>query len=290
MPHSPAVSVVVPLFGDHAGRSLLPLTAHSWLAQSVACELVLAITGAPPDRLPESDRVRVVTAQDTTPGRLRNAAARVARAELLYLCDADVTPLDRDFLARLVELRRGSAAATVCQPWMYRLVEEHPPLDRVPLPPIDGGPEWCLATVADGRLRAAGGERLLLDGTDLMVVPEGADHRPGSLRWRPAFHWGGALVRRRDYARVGGYCETYDGWGCEDDDLLLKLGHIGMVVRAWRTDPAISCLHFEHPRPYDTPGFARNMALLRERKAAGADAMIRADMRDGSKRWAARPT
>src|SRR3954451_21976562 len=125
MPTRPAVSIVVPLFGDHAGNRTLALAAATWLEQTVPCELVVAASGPPPDGLPEHERVRVVARNAAAPGRLRNAAARVSNADFLYLCDADVAPLGEDFLARLLELLRESGSTAVCQPWMYRLVDGH---------------------------------------------------------------------------------------------------------------------------------------------------------------------
>ena len=77
---------------------------------------------------------------------------------------------------------------------------------------------------------------------------------------------------------VGGYCPHYAGWGCEDDDLLAKVALMTPVTVAWRADPALRCLHFEHHRPYATPAFAANQAILALRLATGPAAMIAADL------------
>lgn len=274
----PEVSVLIPLYGDHPGASTLPATARAWLAQSLACEVVVALGGAARARLPDDPRIRVVRATGSAPGPLRNAAARAARGAWLYLSDADVAPIGRDFLARLDALRRQAAALVVNQPWMYRLVDRVGA--RVPLAAPDGSPPFCLATLDGDRLTPAGSEQLVYDGDDLMVIPPASCCGDGpELRWRPVFHWGGTLLARETFDAAGGYCCDYRGWGCEDDDLVIKLDRLGRRACAWRVDPTIACLHFEHPRPYATPAFARNEALLRKRSALGAAAMIDADTR-----------
>ena len=37
---------------------------------------------------------------------------------------------------------------------------------------------------------------------------------------------------RADYERVNGYDENFVGWGCEDDDLRLRLRHAGVRIES----------------------------------------------------------
>jgi len=59
-------------------------------------------------------------------------------------------------------------------------------------------------------------------------------------------------VWRRDYERVNGYDENYEGWGCEDDDLRLRLRRAGVrtaSILRW-TRP----YHLWHPPNVTSPG------------------------------------
>ena len=85
------------------------------------------------------------------------------------------------------------------------------------------------------------------------------------------------MVERRLFDLVGGYCEEYTAWGSEDDDLLIKLADRTAIIRAWRDAPGLRCVHAEHPRAELTPAVERNRAIFAQRRASGAEAMIRQD-------------
>lgn len=117
------VSVLIPLYGDHEGRHTLAEASRAWLRQSIPCEVVVAISGNPDVTVAEdvdTDRaVRLVPADpaDRPPGLLRNTAAAHARAPVLYLTDADVLPLGRDFPARALDLAGGGPAGRGSTGW-----------------------------------------------------------------------------------------------------------------------------------------------------------------------------
>jgi hypothetical protein len=282
MPH-PHVTVVLPLFGSHRAAETLPAVARAWLGQDVPCEVVVAIAGDIEVDIAERStggRLRILRAPASagSPGRLRNIAARAATAPLLYLSDADIVPISPRYLAVAGDLLDGGRRVVV-QPWLYRLL---------------AGPDWrtvsrwtppagkaCFVTSdADGVLTPVPGERFVRADKGLVRLPRGLEREsdPWEQRILSHFHWGGVLLERRQFEAVGGYCAEYDSWGCEDDDLLVKLRGRFATVEAWRTGTAASCLHFEHPRPYGGPALTPNMTILDRRKAMGADAMIEADL------------
>jgi hypothetical protein len=102
----PLVSVILPLFGDHRAVRTLPAVSRAWLRQEVPCEVVVAV--AEGTQLPDLGdgarvgQIRIVSAErdSISPGPLRNLAAAQSRAPVLYLGDADVAPLGRDFLGQ----------------------------------------------------------------------------------------------------------------------------------------------------------------------------------------------
>lgn len=52
-------------------------------------------------------------------------------------------------------------------------------------------------------------------------------------------------VMRRDFSNVGGFDESYIGWGREDTDLVVRLINAGLVVRSGRFGACV--YHLNHP-------------------------------------------
>jgi hypothetical protein len=282
----PLVSVALPLFGDHRAVGALAAVSRAWLRQDVPCEVVVAV--AEGTQLPDlgdavrTGRVRIVPAErgSVSPGPLRNLAVAQSSAPVLYLGDADIAPLGGDFLDRALALLDDRP---VIQPWMYRLVNAADALAAPPFDPPAGGRACHVTADPDGALTAIGGERFSWINPELMVVDATGDVSwltPDGEPWRPVpFHWGGMLVRRETFDAVGRYSARYLGWGAEDDDLIAKLeGRFG-VMRAWKAADRLACLHFEHPRAHTfASGVEGNREILKQRLAAGVDAMIEEDL------------
>jgi glycosyltransferase involved in cell wall biosynthesis len=83
---------------------------------------------------------------------------------------------------------------------------------------------------------------------------------------KPKLFGGNVAMFRSDYERVNGYDENFRGWGCEDDDLRLRLRLSGVRIRSilrW------TCTyHLWHPPGETTPRLWRegaNVAYLRRR-------------------------
>jgi hypothetical protein len=68
---------------------------------------------------------------------------------------------------------------------------------------------------------------------------------------RPKLLGGNLGVWRSDYERINGYDENFRGWGCEDDDLRLRLraAGVGVASIAWWTNS----YHLWHPRTPSAP-------------------------------------
>lgn len=277
--------MLLPLFGNHRATQTLPTVCRAWLQQDVPCEVVVAVAAGTAvsliGDLGADERIRMVPADrdSISPGPLRNLAASAARASVLYLSDADVAPLARDFAEQALKLLKDRA---MIQPWMYRLtrgaeVSAGPPFDLA----VSG--RACHVSVdADGRLVPLRGERLIWVTRRLLaaVPPPGTGWlNEDGTPWYPVpFHWGGIMVRRETFDAVGGYCTRYIGWGSEDDDLIAKLDGTVGTIRAWRAAPRrLACLHFEHPRSHTFAYSRANDALLAERLATGVDTMIEED-------------
>lgn len=94
----------------------------------------------------------------------------------------------------------------------------------------------------------------------LLRLPDGAFRRAQPRRWEGAKTcnlsvWRDALVR------VNGLDETYEGWGLEDSDLVIRLLHAGERHKNARfATPLFHLWHAEQPRD----ALARNTARLNE--------------------------
>jgi glycosyltransferase involved in cell wall biosynthesis len=70
-------------------------------------------------------------------------------------------------------------------------------------------------------------------------------------RDKPKLFGGNIAIWRRDFERINGYDESFVGWGCEDDDLRLRLRRAGLriesILRWTRT------YHLWHPKTSTAP-------------------------------------
>jgi glycosyltransferase involved in cell wall biosynthesis len=68
---------------------------------------------------------------------------------------------------------------------------------------------------------------------------------------RPKLLGGNLGIARDDYERVNGYDENFRGWGCEDDDLRLRLraAGVGVASISWWTNT----YHLWHPKAPSAP-------------------------------------
>lgn len=174
--------------------------------------------------------------------RCRNEGVRASRAEYLLFLDGDCL-IAPDHLWHHLQCRRpGVVQAGYC----CHLDRETS--ERMALEQIARG-EFCRA--ADpGELR-----RLR------------AMHRKACwYNWighptKPKLFGGNVGIYRADYERVNGYDENFRGWGCEDDDLRLRLRAAGIHIhsilhRTWT-------YHLWHPPTASTPARWRDGANVR---------------------------
>ncbi len=165
--------------------------------------------------------------------RCRNEGVAASRAPYLLFTDGDCV-LPADHVAEHLKRRRpGWVMAGDCcrldQSVTARLDDEV----------IRGG--RYLGWVARSQLRT-----LFL--RDLKARFYGLTGHPT----KPKMLGGSAAMWRRDFERVNGYDENFEGWGCEDDDLRLRLRRAGVrvasILRWTRT------YHLWHPPDVTSTG------------------------------------
>ena len=79
--------------------------------------------------------------------------------------------------------------------------------------------------------------------------------------WNENRHCGSNFFRRSQFMDVGGYCEKFINWGCEDSDLQWKFRE---TYNLEFFPPELEVIHLDHPKGYLSP----EMWGLNEKKSA----------------------
>lgn len=177
-------------------------------------------------------------------GAIRNQAIARARGELLLQIDGDILLHPASVAAHLAYARRGTfvqgSRALLSESLTARLLAG----ERVPLTPFTAGLER--------RVNA-------LHWPWLAPLSGGTRDTVERIRGCHIAFW------RDDLVRVNGYDEAYEGWGREDSDLTLRLGHAGVVRRNLKF--AAVAYHLWH-KPASRHAWDRNDARLTEARRA----------------------
>jgi glycosyltransferase involved in cell wall biosynthesis len=224
----PFVSVVVPVRnGDN--------TIGDCLASILACDFpedrreVVVVDNGSSDGTADVARrfpVRYVTEPRRGHSHARNRGIQTARGEILAFTDAD---------------------CTVAVNWLRELV----------------------SGFDDPSVFAVAGEMIAFPPTT-PAERYVAMRRPSYIHWggaraRPWFYFGSAAVRREAFDRIGLFDPKFKG-GCEDIDLVWRLGHDGLVVGR-RSQAVVFHRHRTNPRQFfrQQLGTGGGEALLRRK-------------------------
>jgi glycosyltransferase involved in cell wall biosynthesis len=165
--------------------------------------------------------------------RCRNEGVRASSAEYLLFLDGDCL-IPPDHLRHHLECRR----AGVVQAGYCCLLDQET-TERLTLTDVARG-DFCQAAHPD-QIRCLRRMHRKACWYQRLRHPS-----------KPKLYGGNVGIDRRDYERVNGYDENFHGWGCEDDDLRLRLRAAGIRIRSilhrtWT-------YHLWHPPAASTPG------------------------------------
>lgn len=200
------------------------------------------------------DRLRHVWQEDRgfRAAAIRNRAVAGTRADYVVFTDGDCVP-PRDFVAAHRDLARPGRFVAGNRVLLSEAFTRRVLAERLP---IHAWPPWRWAAA-----RVRGHVNRLLP---LLRRPAAAPFRDAEPE-----RWAGVktcnlAVWRDDLVRVNGLDESYEGWGLEDSDLVIRLIHAGVLHRNGRfLAPVFHLWHAENDRSRLERNRARLDDLLR---------------------------
>jgi len=105
----------------------------------------------------------------------------------------------------------------------------------------------------------------------LLALPLGPLRRLGPAAWRSA-RGTNLAIRRADLARVDGFDATFNGWGREDSDIMVRLIRAGVRRKDGRYATAV--LHLWHP-DFDRSRLEENERMLADAVNSGRVRAVR---------------
>jgi glycosyltransferase involved in cell wall biosynthesis len=161
------------------------------------------------------------------PGRARNNGVRASSAPYLVFTDGDCV-LPPDYLQQHLAARRPGAAYCGDAVWLSEAASRDVTLAAI----RSGKFLQAVSSAAHRRLRWRAFKSLAYQTL-------GHSHKPRTVACNMA-------VYRADFVAINGFDESFVGWGCEDDDVGIRLRRSGVRVRTslHRTH----AIHIWHPR------------------------------------------
>jgi glycosyltransferase involved in cell wall biosynthesis len=301
------VSILIPIYGIFDIRRLI-LTIESIMSQKgTDIEIIVSEQGISPrleGKLNSSVRYTFTYHQpkadlsDFNPGQIRNLAANLAKGEFLYTTDADVLFVNPYYIFVLIELIQQNQHLALYRPPMRRLVKENFEefLNRVnsmgigkAINSLDFSQPYIATTDGKRReLKVVTRQKNEYEKTFTTSMENFQRYiADPSLRgkeptiWTEDRHCGANFVRRSQFDVVGGYCEKFINWGCEDSDLQWKLSQV-FDLQLIPKEQQYEVLHLDHPRNYfSAEMWARNEEICAQRKQQGIIKSVKEDMENG---------
>ncbi|MBM4389032.1 MAG: glycosyltransferase [Deltaproteobacteria bacterium] len=305
------MSVVFPVYGDFSAERLL-LSIEAMRAQKdVEPEVVVVERGTTSRLQGKLDPSVIYRFQPYTPskefgdfnqGEVRNDAIAASSGEFIYTNDGDVMFMDEHFLARSREILEQNHDMALYRPPMRRL-----PLDNFEEFKRRADAKSIREAIASLNLHT--NEFLATTDDEPRNVRVAVSNSEGDLRvrttseedfarytadaslkdnehviWSENVHYGGNFLRRWQFERVGGYCERYINWGCEDTDFQWKLRNT-FNLQHFPKIGKFTVLHLDHEKRYLIPAMVkRNEELFERRRKDGVYLAIKEDRNQKERR------
>ena len=313
MKTSEGISIVIPLYGSFDINRMLRCIDSIKMQKGVDIEIVVSEQGEV-RKFPDIKGVKHIftyhkpqpNLSDFNPGEVRNIAIMNSTKDYIYTMDADVIILDSNFLNKSLKVLKKNQNEVLYRPFIRRL-----PCDN-----FDEFNNWCNSLGFEKAIK-----KLIIDQQFLVKTsPEyrqlkifekdskEANYRktlPSLLKdynkyveerlgsednlnfwpvyWNENRQCGSNFFNRAQFLSVGGYCEKFINWGCEDSDLQWKFRE---TYELEFFPPELEVVHMDHPKDYLSPEmWALNEKTSAKRKAGGVKLAIDADKENLKKKY-----
>jgi len=313
MEKNKGISVIMPIYGNFDIQRAIRYIDSIKMQKDVDVEIVVSEQGIN-KRFPETKGVKHIfiyhkpkpKLSDFNPGEIRNIAVINSTKDYIYTMDADVILLDPYFLKKLWNILQANPAKILYRPFMRRLPKDN----------FEEFNKWCDSI---GFKRAV--KKLIINQKFLVkTTPEYrelkifekdskeanyrktftsliedykqyVEERLGSddnlnfwpIYWNENRHCGSNFFRRVQLSDVGGYCEKFINWGCEDSDLQWKFRE---TYKLEFFPVEMEVIHLDHPKGYVSPAmWASNEEISAKRKKDGIKLAIKTDRENLKKRY-----
>ncbi|MEK6857356.1 MAG: glycosyltransferase family 2 protein, partial [Nanoarchaeota archaeon] len=227
---------------------------------------------------------------DFNPGNIRNIGIKNSTGEFIYTNDADIILPDITYLSRAKEFLEANQGKTIFRPKMRRLpidnftvfnnwIEQYGIVEAISklnfeqtyIVTVDGLPRKVRVFEKDSSYK----KTFTAFEEDFQKFITGENKGKEPIFWNENRHCGGNMFRREQFVSVGGYCEDFVNWGCEDSDLQWKFAEkYGIEF----FPDELEVIHLDHPKGYFSPEmWVRNEKIITQRKSEGVESAIRLD-------------
>lgn len=308
MQQNEGISIVIPIYRDFNIQRILRCIDAIKFQKDVDVEIVVSEQGEA-RRFPKVEGVKHIftyhkplpNLSDFNPGKVRNIAIMKSTKDYIYTLDADVIIPDPHFFKKILEILKKNPNKVLYRPFMRRL-----PLDN-----FEEFNSWCKSLGFETALK-----KLIINQNFLIKTsPEYreikifekdskeanyrktftsliedykkyVEERLGSddnlnfwpVYWNENRHCGSNLFSRKQFLSVGGYCEEFVNWGCEDSDLQWKFREIYQLEFF---PPELEVIHLDHLKNYLSPVmWARNEEISTKRKKDGIKLAVEFDKKN----------
>lgn len=298
---SELVSVIYPILGNYDRRRLELSILSAQMQKYTHVEIVVAEENVSPTFKTTAERMGLVyqfrkkKILDTyNISSVRNLGISASHGTYIYLNDSDIVFMSTQYITNLVTLLKQRNAAYLDFPPMKRLLEPH--LRRFYRTSVEKGLHFAIKNLSlpDGYTSnndASNPLKKFKFGTRNKISTissrEFAALDPQEVRryWFALLHFtrhpGNIFVRRENLVAVAGYCESFEGWGCEDVDLKEKLRRLR---RAMNTQAVLiprkkkyQVLHLDHKKRFDKILYSMNEEHFKERQTTPLSTLIEHD-------------
>jgi glycosyltransferase involved in cell wall biosynthesis len=297
------VSIIFPIYGNFYTDRLLLAIASARAQKGVNIEIIVSEQRESPelkDKLDSSvkyifkKRDHKKGGGDFNPGETRNDAVANASGEFIYTNDSDILFMNEHFLEKSREILSQNRDMVLHRPSMRKLPIEN--LEefkkrvekngiQASIASLNFGNEFLATTddkKRDVRVSIANSEGDLRVRTTSMEefkrYTEDASLKANDhVIWSESMHYGGNLMRKEQFENIGGFCEEYVNWGCEDTDLQWKLKNM-FNLQFFPKIEEFTVIHLDHEKRYVVAETVdRNEGVFTRRRQRGAYQAIKED-------------